>query len=316
MTAMYLVGLAVVVAAGAGHWLPRAGWVYRAPRLGLAAWYVVLAVVVVSLSGAAVSLVVHWPVAWDTVCAWWLWSYEALTGVFGTVAQVAGMAAVVLLAGFAGRVTLAVARTARAARRARRDQGALLRLVGRWDPRLQAMVVEHPAPAAYFMPGPRGAVVVTTGAVAALLPAQLEAVLAHERAHASGRHHLLVRGVWLLARALPAADVFGQAAAQVERLLEMRADEVAACRHNRAELARALVTCAEANAAPRPAGAVAATGGDALERVHRLLHPPTPLSGTAQAAVATGLGALAAAPVLLVGLVAAFPALATCLPLT
>lgn len=312
---MYLVGLAVLVAAAAGRWLPAAGWVYRAPRLGLAAWHVVLAVVIVSLVGA-VSVVAQWPVAWDAVCAWWLWSHQALTGAAGPVVQAVSLAALALLAGLGGRAALAVARSLRAARRVRSDQRALLGLVGRWEPELAAVVVEHPDPAAYLMPGRGGTVVVTSGAVAGLPPVQLAAVLAHERAHAAGRHHVLVRGARLLADTLPALEVTGRAAAQIERLVEMRADEVAACGHSRADLARALVTCVEASAVTRPAGAVAATGGDALERVHRLLWPPAPLSGAARVSVAAGLGAMAAAPILLVGLVATFPVLAACLPMT
>jgi Zn-dependent protease with chaperone function len=214
-----------------------------------------------------------------------------------------------------------IARLARTAHRRVREQAALLGLVGRFDPDLRAVVVDDPRPAAYLLPGRSGAVVVTTGAVSGLPRAQLAAVLAHERAHAAGRHHLLVQGVGLVAAALPGVEVFARAAGQVARLVEIRADEVAAGGHGGVELARALVACAEATAAPAPgadpvpAGAVAATGGDALERVQRLLAPPARLTRTGHAVVAAGLAGLAAAPLLVIGLLAAFPPLAACLPL-
>src|SRR5439155_9924530 len=71
-------------------------------------------------------------------------------------------------------------------------------------------------------------VVVSTGAVHTLGPTQLAAVLAHERAHARGRHHLLADGARLLAAAFPHAGVFTAAHTQIDRLVEMRADDLAA----------------------------------------------------------------------------------------
>jgi Zn-dependent protease with chaperone function len=44
----------------------------------------------------------------------------------------------------------------------------------------------------YCVPGRLPTIVVTTGALAVLEPEQLAAVLAHERAHLAGRHHLLL----------------------------------------------------------------------------------------------------------------------------
>ena len=55
-------------------------------------------------------------------------------------------------------------------------------------------------PLVYCLPG-RDRVVVTTGALNRLNRAQLQAVLAHEQAHLSARHHLVI----MLARILPDA---------------------------------------------------------------------------------------------------------------
>ncbi len=165
--------------------------------------------------------------------------------------------------------------------------------------------------------------VVTSGTLRELPDSQVAAVLAHERAHAHGRHHLLLDGVRLLAAAFPRAAVFGHAQRQIDRLVELRADEVATTGgHSGLELARALVALAEAARRPPtslpvpvPVGAVAATGGDALERVHRLLRPPAPLPRAARLALAAGVVALAAAPVGLLALAVVFPALGACMPM-
>jgi bla regulator protein blaR1 len=77
--------------------------------------------------------------------------------------------------------------------RARRRQRALLALLGRGDPKAPgALVVDHPAAAAYCLPGLRSRIVVSVGALDLLRPAELAAVLAHERAHLRERHDLVV----------------------------------------------------------------------------------------------------------------------------
>ncbi|HTX01222.1 MAG TPA: M48 family metalloprotease, partial [Acidimicrobiales bacterium] len=51
-----------------------------------------------------------------------------------------------------------------------------------------AAVLEHPSAAAFSLPGPRPRVVVSSGAIEVLSDAELDAVLAHERAHVRARH--------------------------------------------------------------------------------------------------------------------------------
>jgi hypothetical protein len=53
-------------------------------------------------------------------------------------------------------------------------------------------------PRRYCVPSLRHRVVLTTGAVAALEPRQLRAVIAHERAHLWGRHDLVIAGALAL----------------------------------------------------------------------------------------------------------------------
>ena len=63
---------------------------------------------------------------------------------------------------------------------------------------------EHPA--VYCLPG-RRRIVMTTGALRCLDARQLEAVLAHERAHLSGRHHLVLTFANALKDAFPGGRV-------------------------------------------------------------------------------------------------------------
>jgi Zn-dependent protease with chaperone function len=134
------------------------------------------------------------------------------------------------------------------------------------------VVLDAPQPAAYCVPGRPAAIVLTSGALAVLGPAQLGAVLAHERAHLAGRHHLLISLTRGLAASFPGVPVFTRGPAEVTRLAEMCADDAAARRTGRPALVAALLAMATGTAVP--AAALAATGGPVSARVHRLLDPP------------------------------------------
>src|SRR5204862_7881841 len=90
--------------------------------------------------------------------------------------------------------------------RARRRQRELLSLLGHGDPKVPgALVVDHPAAAAYCVPGLRSRIVVSAGALNLLDQAELAAVLAHERAHLRARHDLVLLPFGALVRAFPRA---------------------------------------------------------------------------------------------------------------
>ena len=65
------------------------------------------------------------------------------------------------------------------------------------------VVVASDRPAAYCVVGRPNAIVVTSAAMKALSPSQLEAVLAHERADIAGRHHHILMVLDALADAMP-----------------------------------------------------------------------------------------------------------------
>jgi hypothetical protein len=143
-----------------------------------------------------------------------------------------------------------------------------VRLVGRADADLGAVVVDAPEPAVYCVAGARPTIVVTTRALRALSPAALAAVLAHERCHLTERHHLLIRACHLLARAFPFVPLFREARSRMGGLLEMRADDVAVRRHGVAALVDALTAVV---AGPPTRTALGAGGVAARTRVDRLL---------------------------------------------
>jgi Zn-dependent protease with chaperone function len=141
------------------------------------------------------------------------------------------------------------------------------------------VVLEAPQLAAYCVPGRPSTIVVTSGALSVLEPAQLTAVLAHERAHLVGRHHLMIALTRGLAAIFPAVPLFTSGQREIARLAEMRADDAAARRAGRRPLIEALLAmgtgAAVRSAVPMPAAALTAAGYAVAARVRRLMEPPT-----------------------------------------
>ena len=111
---------------------------------------------------------------------------------------------------------------------------------------------------------------VSSGALRRLDAGQLAAVLAHERAHQTSRHHqllLLAQGLRVGFPWLPAARLARQA---VARLVELAADDAAASAQGRRQVAAALAALGET---PAPEAALGATVVLAAERVRRLVAP-------------------------------------------
>jgi Zn-dependent protease with chaperone function len=205
---------------------------------------------------------------------------------------------------------------------ARRRQRELLALLAHGDPKAPgALVVDHPAAAAYCLPGIRSKIVVSVGTLDLLAPAELAAVLAHERAHLRARHDLVLIPFTSLRRAFPRSRVVTQAHRTVALLVEMMADDHAlrALRVLGAppagappagappahellparELAKALLRFGAAGTSCAPEGALAAVSaageGEITARVSRLLEPPPPLSRAVQAGIVLASVALVAA---------------------
>ncbi len=121
-------------------------------------------------------------------------------------------------------------------------------------------VLRDAGPDAYALPGRPGRIVVTAGMLRALGPDEREALLAHERAHLAGRHHLFLAVVALAGACHPALRVLR---GPLSYALERWADEAAAeAVGDRRLAARAIGRAALASrAAPRPFAALSAAVG-------------------------------------------------------
>lgn len=270
-SALCLTGYGVVLAITAPRWLSHAISRGRAPRLEIGAWLLALATTTSSLLLATIS-VARDGNPWLATIGW------------------------VLLAAGVARVLWAGEVTRRESRSRRRSHSQLVAILGRPDPRLGAVIVDAGEPLVYCLRTPAPTVVVTTAARQALTPSQLSAALAHERAHLTGRHHLLLAIVYSAARAVPWLALFTQAALTVGELLEMRADDAAARRYGRRTVATAIAAMSRR---PAPVGALGAAGPSALARGLRLCSTePTWRTRSDRLLVAATVLALAAGPYL------------------
>jgi Zn-dependent protease with chaperone function len=161
---------------------------------------------------------------------------------------------------------------------------------------LGAVLVEHAQPTAYCVAGRQPTVILTTGAVQALDAGQLDAVLAHERAHLTGRHHSLLAMARISREVLPFLPLMRDTEAQVARLVELHADDAAIRARDPRLLATAIVVLATSAS---PAAALAAGAADSVQRIHRLLGPSEPLGRVRRQLLRTSAAALAVTPLLL-----------------
>jgi len=181
--------------------------------------------------------------------------------------------------------------------RARRRQRVLLSLLAHGDPKVPgALVVDHPAAAAYCVPGLRSRIVISAGALDLLDQAELAAVLAHERAHLRERHDLVLLPFAALLRAFRWSAVAREAQAAVALLVEMLADDRALRHRSATELATALIRVGAAGAGRAPNGALATADGDVAARVWRLLRPAPRLPSAARALIGVAAVATVAVP--------------------
>ena len=184
------------------------------------------------------------------------------------------------------------ATTLRTLRARRRHCDLLDVLATPWPAVPGAHVLDHAAPVAYCLPGRRSRLVLSVGTLRALDPAQVVAVLAHERAHLRERHDLVVLPFVAWGATAPFVQGMVRAQIAVAALVEMRADDVAAAHTRPAELAGALRTVG--GAAPAAALGSFVTALD--RRLDRITCPPAPLPGPVSALVRLAAAALVAVP--------------------
>jgi Zn-dependent protease with chaperone function len=277
--------------------LGRVRWAGRAPLLGIviclaAAWSVVAA-----LGLAGLTLAVHATALGGGLshligaCVLRLRAAYATPG--GATVDGLGLT---LAGAVMARTALTAATHVRAVRRQAVRHAQTARLVGRPDPDLGAMLVDHAQPVAYCVAGPHPTVILTTAVLQALDPDQVDAVLAHERAHLASHHHRLLAIARIGRQVLPFLPLMRVAETQITRLVEMHADDAATAGRDAGPLATALVVLAAA-AVPTPGLAAATT--DAVQRIQRLLRPAEPLSRLRRQLLGAGAAVLALTPLLL-----------------
>ncbi|CAM3752951.1 M56 family metallopeptidase [Nocardiopsis rhodophaea] len=273
--ALLLLGYGLLLAVFGPLAVRRARWAERAPRLGIAAWQALSVAFLASLVLGGLALSVP-DLRLDTGLAQLL--DACLAALRAQYATPDGMAidlsgiGLALLLGL--RCAWSVARTLRRAVADRRRHVDALRVLARRDRVTGAMVLEHALPAAYCLPGNRGQVVLTSGALDALSPEQLQAVLAHEHAHLRGRHDLVAAAAIGMADAFPGLPLFRVIRDETLRLLELAADDAAARTTHRLVAAEALLNVADHRS---PAGAFAAGGPGTGARIQRLIIGVVPL---------------------------------------
>ncbi|MEO6473325.1 MAG: M56 family metallopeptidase [Aeromicrobium sp.] len=266
------------------RWLRGAAWTRRAPGLGILTWQALTASVVLSVVLAGIALAMPKLPGSSSLAVLMRACVDGLRAQYGTPAgaalSIAGglLAAVIFI-----RVTCCVLASLVTMRRDRQAQRQHLMMASRLHPLLGVQVVDHGKPAVYCVPGKDGTVVFTSAALLALDDNQIRMVIAHERAHLSGRHDLVLALAGALRRALPFVGSMKVARDEMGQLVEMRADDVAMRLGDRISIAKALVHLAEG---PIPSGALGA-GGAALARLTRIAEPPRPI-GAAERLLGVG----------------------------
>lgn len=221
--------ITVLLAGPASAALSAARWTTRAPRAALALWQAVglgggLGVLTAGLTLAAADLDRRWLPGVVAVPRRWR---ELGVGGWCGLALTAGVGVYLVAA------TATSSLRVQTARRAHRQRLAMLsqelpkrsRSAARHDAPIR--LLEYPHAVAYGLPGFRPQVVLTRGAVDALTDAELDAVLAHEQAHARGRHDLVVQPFVAWARTFPFLPPARRAVVAVGLLIELLADDAA-----------------------------------------------------------------------------------------
>ncbi|MEN3302096.1 M56 family metallopeptidase [Pseudonocardia sp.] len=221
---------------------------------------------------------------------WW----HAVSGAPTHVAyRVVGWLALgALLAGLL-RLAWVTVRDGRARRIRVRTKLDVVRLLGTPDPAsgpgAPLLWLSSASPVAFSLGGRPGAVVLADGLRERLPGAGVDAVVAHERAHVRGRHHLLVAVVEGLARALPFVPLFVAAPGAVREQVELVAD-ISAVRACGADAMRAALLAVTGAGTPAEALAMARDAVDLrLRYLAAAAEPPTAASRL------TGCGVLGAA---------------------
>lgn len=252
----------------------RAQWLADrlAPRVG--AWVLALVTVALAACGLLTTALVALAGAAELppIASIGRWSVGYLRHALDPGALLISVVAAALLiaaVGGAGRIIRRQVRTVSRSRGALAGAG-----------RSGLVVLPEPEPLAYALPGRPGHVVVSTGMLSALDSTERRALIAHERAHLSGRHHLITAATRIAATVNPLLRPLHRAVVfSTERSADEHAAHQVASRQTAARaIAKAALAARGATAGPEALPSV--TTGPVPRRIHALLAPPARTSWT------------------------------------
>lgn len=262
--------LPVVLGSRVARRLAAAAWTHRHPRAALVLWQAIglaggLGAVGIGLVAAVWPLAAVFPHGMHTLA-------RQIAGGHGLDGL--GPAHMAALAWSAGLCVWLLAHTIRVTAKTvlhQRRQRLLVDVVADHLPVPNVYVLPSARRVAYCVPGRHGRVVLSRGTLDLLGSQELDAVLAHERAHARGRHDVVLLPFVALSHAFPWLPVVGTAREAVAVLVEMIADDHGRQVHGELPLARALVRMATP-VGGQGAGAFALADAGLTERLERLLN--------------------------------------------
>ncbi|MEN0084793.1 MAG: M56 family metallopeptidase [Leifsonia sp.] len=238
--AVFLGALAVALAWPVPLLLARAKWPSAAPVLAVALWQSIALAGGISMIGSLLvaGLQPFGDDLWSRIAGAASHLFQGSLPADVTLLNAFLLSAAVLLT---AHLVLNLALTSVRSRNQRHRHMELLRLLSSPLPDTPSTrVIDHPAPAAYCLPGARSVTVLSEGMIELLSPAELDAVVAHERAHLRQKHHLLLDAFRSWKRSLPWFPIATRAQDAVALLLEMLADDTARRTSGDAVLAEAI----------------------------------------------------------------------------
>ncbi|GAA3864395.1 hypothetical protein GCM10022381_05340 [Leifsonia kafniensis] len=309
LAAIVLAILTVALAWPVPILLANASWPNRAPGAALALWQSIALAGGLSMIGAFLT----WGLIpfGDTLPSALASLVDHLLS--GTLPEATGFGHLIALTAailLGTHLLLNLAMTFVRSERQRRRHHQLVQLLSQPLPdRPGTRVIEHAAPVAYCLPGAtRSITVLSAGMLKLLQPDELRGVIAHEKAHLSQQHHMVLLAFKSWHSALPWFPIANRSENAVALLVEMLADDQARHVVDDITLARAIAlvgtagqfdpaieSLAEATHA-EPAAEPDHQFDMVLPRVRRLTGQYPPLPVVARIAVGAAAVALLAAP--------------------
>ncbi|RCK70311.1 M56 family peptidase [Desertihabitans brevis] len=261
LVAPVLAGLALVLVKPGPSWVRRWRFLHLVPRPATVLWQAGTLSALIATVGAG------------GVAAWQLWHLGEGHPVVAVLMVAAAAFALNVVVRLVWGVVVVTRQSTTRRIRHRRSVDLLAR-VDAAAPTVRGIaadrvrVLAEAMPMAYCLPGVRQSrLVVSTGTLEQLHGDELEAVLAHERAHLRARHDVVLDWFASVHRAFPHVVRSDVALDEGRLLVEMLADDAARREVGSVPVARALVRMA---GSPVPTEALGAAGPGLVERVRRL----------------------------------------------